>query len=93
MKADSFKNRGMFLENIINDSNTYYNSNDKNQLVRVISTDKNGIQQSFLDNKDYTESFSQISNLKEGNERRYLDSNGNCFYRTGIFENGIEAKG
>lgn len=71
----------------------YYNSNDKNQLVRVISTDKNGIQQSFLDNKDYTESFSQISNLKEGNERRYLDSNGNCFYRTGIFENGIEAKG
>ena len=26
---DSFKNRGMFLENIINDSNTYYNSNDK----------------------------------------------------------------
>jgi recombination protein U len=29
MKADSFKNRGMFLENIINDSNTYYNSNDK----------------------------------------------------------------
>ena len=29
MKADSFKNIGMFLENIINDSNTYYNSNDK----------------------------------------------------------------
>lgn len=25
MKNDSFKNRGMFLENIINDSNTYYN--------------------------------------------------------------------
>lgn len=25
----SFKNRGMFLENIINDSNTYYNSIDK----------------------------------------------------------------
>ena len=25
----SFKNRGMFLENILNDSNTYYNSIDK----------------------------------------------------------------
>ena len=25
----SYKNRGMFLENIINDSNTYYNSIDK----------------------------------------------------------------
>ena len=29
MKNTSFKNRGMFLENIINDSNTYYNSIDK----------------------------------------------------------------
>lgn len=71
----------------------YYNSNDKNQLVRVISTDKNGIQQSFLDNKDYAEKFSQISNLKEGNTRRYLDSNGNCFYETFISENGTDAFG
>ena len=29
MKNASYKNRGMFLENIINDSNTYYNSIDK----------------------------------------------------------------
>ena len=29
MKNTSFKNRGMFLENILNDSNTYYNSIDK----------------------------------------------------------------
>ncbi len=28
MKKASYKNRGMFLENIINDSNTYYNSKD-----------------------------------------------------------------
>ena len=28
MKNASYKNRGMFLENIINDSNTYYNSID-----------------------------------------------------------------
>ena len=28
MKKASYKNRGMFLENIINDSNTYYNSID-----------------------------------------------------------------
>ena len=29
MKNTSFKNRGMFLENLINESNTYYNSIDK----------------------------------------------------------------
>ena len=29
MSKSSFGNRGMFLENIINDSNTYYNSIDK----------------------------------------------------------------
>ena len=29
MKNSNYKNRGMFLENIINDSNTYYNSIDK----------------------------------------------------------------
>lgn len=29
MKNASYKNRGMFLENIINESNTYYNSIDK----------------------------------------------------------------
>ena len=29
MKNTNFKNRGMFLENIINDSNTYYNSIDR----------------------------------------------------------------
>lgn len=29
MANNTFKNRGMFLENIINDSNTYYNSIDK----------------------------------------------------------------
>ena len=29
MKNTNYKNRGMFLENIINDSNTYYNSTDK----------------------------------------------------------------
>ena len=28
MKKASYKNRGMFLENIINDSNTYYNSKE-----------------------------------------------------------------
>ncbi len=29
MKDSSFKNRGMFLENILNDANTYYNSIEK----------------------------------------------------------------
>lgn len=29
MKDISYKNRGMFLENILNDTNTYYNSIDK----------------------------------------------------------------
>ena len=29
MKNPSFKNRGMFLENILNDTNTYYNSIEK----------------------------------------------------------------
>ena len=29
MSKSSYGNRGMFLENIINDSNTYYNSTDK----------------------------------------------------------------
>lgn len=29
MKNPTFKNRGMFLENILNDTNTYYNSTEK----------------------------------------------------------------
>lgn len=29
MNTSSYKNRGMFLENILNDTNTYYNSIDK----------------------------------------------------------------
>lgn len=29
MNNSTYKNRGMFLENIINDSNTFYNNNDK----------------------------------------------------------------
>ncbi|MDD6272150.1 MAG: Holliday junction resolvase RecU [bacterium] len=31
---DSYKNRGMFLENILNDSNTYYNSIDKSLIYK-----------------------------------------------------------
>ena len=31
----SYKNRGMFLENIINESNTYYNSIDKSLLYII----------------------------------------------------------
>jgi len=34
MKNTSYKNRGMFLENIINDSNTYYNSIDKSLIFK-----------------------------------------------------------
>jgi len=34
MKNTSYKNRGMFLENIINDSNTYYNSIDKSLIYK-----------------------------------------------------------
>ena len=30
----TYKNRGMFLENIINDSNTYYNSIDKSLIFK-----------------------------------------------------------
>jgi len=29
MNTNTYKNRGMFLENIINDSNVFYNNNDK----------------------------------------------------------------
>ena len=31
---DSYKNRGMFLENILNDSNTYYNSIDRSLIYK-----------------------------------------------------------
>ena len=34
MKNENFKNRGMFLENIINESNTYYNSMDKSLIYK-----------------------------------------------------------
>ena len=34
MKNTSYKNRGMFLENIINDSNTYYNSIDRSLIYK-----------------------------------------------------------
>ena len=33
-KNTSYKNRGMFLENIINDSNTYYNSIDRSLIFK-----------------------------------------------------------
>ena len=33
VKNDSYKNRGMFLENIINESNEYYNSIDKSLII------------------------------------------------------------
>ena len=34
MKNAGYKNRGMFLENIINDSNTYYNSIDRSLIYK-----------------------------------------------------------
>lgn len=34
MKNTAYKNRGMFLENIINESNTYYNSIDKSLIYK-----------------------------------------------------------
>ena len=34
VKNDSYKNRGMFLENIINESNEYYNSIDKSLIYK-----------------------------------------------------------
>ena len=34
MNNTSYKNRGMFLENIINESNTYYNSIDKSLIYK-----------------------------------------------------------
>ncbi len=34
MKNTTYKNRGMFLENIINDSNTYYNSIDASLIFK-----------------------------------------------------------
>ena len=34
MKNKSYSNRGMFLENIINESNTYYNSIDKSLIYK-----------------------------------------------------------
>ncbi len=34
MKNSSYKNRGMFLENIINESNEYYNSIDKSLIYK-----------------------------------------------------------
>ncbi len=34
MNNTTYKNRGMFLENIINDSNTYYNSMDKSLIFK-----------------------------------------------------------
>jgi len=34
MKNASYKNRGMFLENIINESNTYYNSIDRSLIYK-----------------------------------------------------------
>lgn len=34
MNTNSYKNRGMFLENIINDSNTYYNSINKSLIYK-----------------------------------------------------------
>ena len=34
MSNETYKNRGMFLENIINDSNTYYNSIDRSLIYK-----------------------------------------------------------
>ena len=34
MKNTNYSNRGMFLENIINDSNTYYNSIDRSLIYK-----------------------------------------------------------
>ena len=34
MKNENYKNRGMFLENIINESNTYYNSIEKSLIYK-----------------------------------------------------------
>ena len=76
----------------------YYDSNNKNQLLYVMDFDKEGVGTVYggkcskiTDN--YIEKFSQISNLKEGNTRRYLNSNGNCFFETGIAKNGTDALG
>ena len=45
MKNASYSNRGMFLENIINESNTYYNSIEKSLIfkkptpIKIVKTD------------------------------------------------------
>ena len=71
----------------------YYDSTNKNQLIRVVGTDKDGICSSDLPIESYTDYFYQISNLKEGNTRRYLNSNGNYFFETGIKNDGTERLG
>ena len=65
----SYKNRGMFLENILNDSNTYYNSIDK-CLIYKKSTPIKVLNVSYPSNKSHLIDKAVYSNIST------LDYNG-----------------
>ena len=60
MTNTSYKNRGMFLENIINESNTYYNSIDKCLIykkptpIKVLNVHYNGTKSHLIDKAVYS---------------------------------------
>ena len=69
MRNISYKNRGMFLENIINDSNTYYNSIDK-CLIYKKPTPIKVLNVSYPNNKSHLIDKAVYSNIST------LDYNG-----------------
>ena len=77
MKNSNFKNRGMFLENIINDSNTYYNSIEK-CLIYKKPTPIKVLNVSYPSNKSHLIDKAVYSNIST------LDYNG--IYRSKYIE-------
>jgi len=77
MTNTSYKNRGMFLENIINESNTYYNSIDKCLIykkptpIKVLNVHYNGTKSHLIDKAVY----SSISTLDYNGlyKERYIE--------------------
>ena len=69
MKNPSFKNRGMFLENILNDTNTYYNSVDR-CLIYKKPTPIKVLNVSYPNNKSHLIDKAVYSNIST------LDYNG-----------------
>ena len=82
MKNASYKNRGMFLENIINESNTYYNSIDKCLIFKKPTPIK-------VLNVSYPSNTSHLIDKAVYSSISTLDYNGSSQGPTASVSNGI----